>query len=361
LSGATAPPPVAAGPSRLASLDAFRGLAMAAMVLVNNPGDWSTVYPPLLHAEWHGWTPTDLVFPFFLVIVGVAMTFSKRTSVMEAARRALILIGLGLFLAAFPHFELATLRWPGVLQRIGVVFFLAFLVRRYLGRRAQVALAVGILVGYGLLLTRVPIPDGTAPNLEPGTNLAAWVDRAAMGGHLWKSTRTWDPEGLLSTLPALVSVLLGAFAGDLLRAPLPARFKTGGFLAGGAALAALGHLWGLVLPINKALWTSSYVLFSGGWALVVFGLLHFVVDVRGHRTWARPLVVFGRNAILLFVGSGLLARILYVLEWKRPVYDAAFRSWLPPYPASLAFALANLALWYGILFVLDRRRIYLKV
>jgi predicted acyltransferase len=348
---------------RLDSLDAFRGLAMAAMVLVNNPGDWGAVYPPLLHAEWHGWTPTDLVFPFFLFIVGVAMTFSRRASVAEAARRAAILVVLGLLLAAFPRFELATLRWPGVLQRIGIVFFLAFLVKRWLGVRGRALLVIALLLGYWALLTLVPIPGGGPPNLEPGTNLAAWVDRATMDGHLWKSTRTWDPEGLLSTLPALATALLGLFAGERLRAARAPDVRTARELAlAGAALAALGLLWDLVFPINKGLWTSSYVLFTGGAALLVFAALFGAIDVGDRRpAWARPLAVCGRNAILLFVGSSLLAKTLAALDWKRPLHEAVFASWLPPRPASLAFALANLALWYLVLRTLDRRGIYLRV
>lgn len=348
-------------PPRLVSLDAFRGLAMAMMVIVNNPGDWGTVYWPLLHADWHGWTPTDLVFPFFLFIVGVAMTFSRRTSVGEAAKRAAILVGLGLFMAAYPYFRLGELRWPGVLQRIGVVYFLAFLALRWLGRRGMVALTLAILLGYWGLMTLVPIPDGTAPNLEPGTNLAAWVDRATMEGHLWRSTGTWDPEGPLSTLPAVATTLLGILAGWWIRSGRGRREVAAGLAVGGAVGTALGLAWGLVFPINKALWTSSYALFGAGASALALALFYQAYDVRGSRVAARPLTVLGRNAIVLFVGSGLFVRTLLWWGWKGPIYDAAFASWLPPHPASLAFALANLALWYGVLRVLDRKRLYLRV
>jgi len=346
---------------RLQSLDAFRGFAMASMVVVNNPGDWSTVYPPLLHAEWHGWTPTDLIFPFFLWIVGVAMTFSRRDSVLEAARRSLILIGLGLFLAAFPYFDLLHLRWPGVLQRIGVAYFLAFLVRRFLSLRGQVVTVVVTLVGYWALLVRVPLPDGTPANLAPGTNLAAWIDRALMQGHLWKQTETWDPEGLLSTWPAVATVLLGVLAGRWLRASTDRRAVARGLFLAGAIQVAAGLLWGRWFPINKNLWTSSYVVFTAGCSMLVFALFYFAMDVRRRRRWGRPFAVFGRNAIVLFVGSGLLARTLAVLEWKTPLYRALFLSWLSPYGASLLFALANLALWSVLLVWMDRRRLYVSI
>ncbi len=346
---------------RLMSLDAFRGLAIAGMVLVNNPGDWSTVYRPLLHAEWHGWTPTDWIFPFFLFIVGVSMTFSRRASVAEAARRAAILILLGLLLAAYPHFHVLTLRWPGVLQRIGLTYFLAFLATRALRTRGLVVATAVLLLGYWALLTLVPVPDGHAPNLDAGTDLSSWIDRAVMGGHLWSQSKTWDPEGLLSSLPATATVLLGFLAGRWLRSARPEESRSWGLVAAGAAATAAGLAWGLLFPINKNLWTSSYVLFTGGLAAVVLGLFYDVVDRRGRRRWAKPLVVFGRNAILLFVGSGLLARSLGWLGWKQPLYQGAFASWLPPYPASLAFAIANLALWYAVLWLLDRKQIYFHV
>ncbi len=353
--------PSVAVEGRLGSLDAFRGLSVAAMVIVNNPGDWSSVYWPLLHAEWNGWTPTDLVFPFFLFIVGVSLTLSHRSSVLEAARRAAILIGLGLVLAYYPHFDLVHMRWPGVLQRIGLVYFLAFLAKRYLGRRGRSVLTVALLIGYWLLMTRVSVPDGHAPNLEPGTNLGAWLDRALMGGHLWASSVTWDPEGLLSSLPALATALLGLFAGEWLRSARSRTAQVRGLFVAGALLLGAGWLWGLSFPINKSLWTSSYVLFTAGWAALLLGLLVELIDVRGWRAWARPCAVFGRNAILLFVGSGLFVRTLMWFGWIDSIYQIGFRSWLPPYPASLSFAVANLLFWYAILWAMDRRRIYLKV
>jgi len=352
-----------AAPSRrrLESLDAFRGLAVAGMVLVNNPGDWSQVYWPLDHAKWNGWTPTDLIFPFFLFIVGVSITFSRRTGVAAAARRALVLLGIGLFMYAYPTFDFATSRWPGVLQRIGVVYFCAFLAKRLLGVRGRIVLTALLLVGYWLVMTRIPVPGVGPANLWPQTNLGAWLDRTLMGGHLWSGSNTWDPEGILSTFPAVATALLGLFAGEWLRSARSGRQKARGLYAAGALLTAAGLLWGLRFPINKNLWTSSYVLFTGGAAALLLALVYELVDLGGHRRWARPLVVCGRNAITLFVASGLFARTLIYFGWQEPIYRYLFVSWLPPYIDSLGYAIANVLFWYAILWWMDRKRIYLTV
>lgn len=364
---ATTPAPAAAaGTARLVSLDAFRGLTVVAMVLVNNPGSWNHVYAPLRHASWHGWTPTDLIFPFFLFIVGVALTLSRRTRWPAVLRRALLLVGLGLFMAGFPTFPLQTLRWPGVLQRIGACYLAAWVLQRRLRTPALALVTAGLLGGYWALLALVPVPDGAPPNLEPGTNLAAWVDRATMAGHLWSRTKTWDPEGLLSTLPALASTLLGVLAGRHLARAAPGSRTARRLAWSGCALALTGLAWGRVFPINKSLWTSSYVLWSGGLALAAFAGCYWLADVRGRRAWARPFVTFGVNAILVFVASGLLAKLLArthvgASSLQAALHAALFASWLPPAPASLAFALANVAGWYVVLRALERRSIYLTV
>jgi predicted acyltransferase len=356
---------------RLVSLDAFRGLTIAAMILVNNPGDWGHVYWPLEHAPWHGWTPTDLVFPFFLFMVGMALPFSRRTHAGEALRRTLVLAGLGLFMAAYPYFDLGSVRVPGVLMRIAVCYFVAWGIRRLVGPAGQGAIAAFLLVFYWVLMTQVPLPDGTAPNLEPEKNLAAWVDRRLLAGHLWKRSETWDPEGPLSTLPAIATTLFGLLAGAWLRSDRGADRKTGGLLLAGLALVVAGLAWSASFPINKNLWTSSYALFTGGMACYLFGALYWIVDARGHRGWSRPFVVYGRNAILVFVASGLLAKTLALVTVKGPegvavslqtlLHRTAFASWLPAHPASLAYAVANVVFWYAVLRELDRRGIYLKV
>jgi predicted acyltransferase len=351
---------------RLVSLDAFRGLTVASMILVNNPGSWSYVYWPLDHAHWNGWTPTDLIFPFFLFMVGMALPFSRRTRAVEAIRRAAVIGGLGLFLSAYPFFDLATLRIPGVLMRIALCYIAAWAISRVTGPTGQALIACGLLVVYWYLMTCVTVPGGIPPNLEPETNLGAWLDRRLLAGHLWKASKTWDPEGLLSTLPAIATTLLGLLAGRWLRTEGDGNRKTQGLLVAGLVLVALGLWWGRSFPINKSLWTSSYVLFTGGLAAYLFALLYWIADVRGHRSWLGPAVVYGRNAILVFVGSALVVKTLVaikvgestLLAW---LHRVLFASWLPPYPASLAWALANVVLWFFVLRALDRRGVYLKV
>ncbi len=356
---------------RLVSLDAFRGLTIAAMILVNNPGDWGHVYWPLGHAPWHGWTPTDLIFPFFLFMVGMALPFSHRTRAREAVRRTLVLAGLGLFMAAYPYFDLTSVRIPGVLMRIALCYLAAWGIQRRTGTAGRAGLAAFLLVLYWYLMTRVPVPDGAPPNLDPETNLGAWVDRRLLAGHLWKQSRTWDPEGLLSTLPAIATTLLGLLAGGWLRSDRGADRKTAGLLLAGLALVIVGLVWGASFPINKSLWTSSYALFTAGMAAYLFGLLYWIADVRGYRAWCRPFVIYGRNAILVFVASGLLAKTLALVTVNGPdglavslqalLHRTLLASWLPPYSASLAWAVANVLFWYVVLRELDRREIYLKV
>ncbi|HEV3050577.1 MAG TPA: hypothetical protein VGX50_09725, partial [Longimicrobium sp.] len=368
-----------AAPGRLLSLDVFRGITVAGMLLVNNPGSWSAIYPPLKHAEWHGWTPTDLIFPFFLFIVGVSMAFSILPRLGRgdapgrlfgrAAKRGAILIGLGLLLAAFPYYnlDLSHLRFPGVLQRIGLAFTLAAAVVLFLRPRAQVAVAAALLLGYWAAMTLIPVPGYGAGDLSKDGSLAAYVDRAVLGtNHLWASATTWDPEGLLSTLPAVATVLLGVFAGRWMRLDRPASERLVGlFLAGNGGL-VLGLIWDAAFPINKNLWTSSYVVFTAGMALHTLAVCYWLVDVRGRRRWAMPFAWFGMNAIFAFFLSGVMARLLYLIKIdgrtiKDVIFAGAFDSWLPTHDASLAFALCFVALWTGIVWAMHRRGWYLKV
>ncbi len=364
---------------RLLSLDVFRGATIAAMILVNNPGDWGTVYWPLLHAPWHGWTPTDLIFPFFLFIVGVSLTLSKRASFRPALVRSLKLVGLGLLLNLYPYFPIAGLRWPGVLQRIGVCYLAAWAAKRYLRPRSTVLLTLALLVGYWLVMTRLGGPEGHAPNLEVETNLSAQLDRVLLVPHVWSQTKTWDPEGFLSTFPAFATTLLGLLFGEwLLGRTNRSPFRTTlGLLLAGLVLTLLGVAWGewappsLLFPINKGLWTSSYVLLTGGLAAASLGLCYVVVDVAGWRTWATSFISYGRNAIAVFVASGLLADTLGAVRWSdadgtvrslgQRLYDFFPASVLPPYEASLVWALMMVALFYLMAAYMDRRGIYLKV
>jgi predicted acyltransferase len=261
----------AASATRLVSLDVFRGVTMASMVIVNNPGDWGTVYAPLLHAEWHGWTPTDLIFPFFLFIVGISITLSKRPSTWgNIVRRSALILALGLFLSGFPRFDISRWRIPGVLARIAVCYFFAagaYKLSQGDGQRQArflFSVAVVLAVAYWLVMTFVPPPGGTAGDLSPEGNLGAWIDRTLLAGHLWKPR--WDPEGLLSTVPAISTTLLGIVAGLWLgSAEAPSRKASMLALAGVAGI-VVGHVWSVVFPINKNLWTSSYVMFTAGGA-----------------------------------------------------------------------------------------------
>jgi predicted acyltransferase len=362
---------------RLVSLDAFRGATIAAMILVNNPGDWGHVYWPLLHVPWHGWTPTDLIFPFFLFMVGMSLTFSRRLEARPAVTRASKLVGLGLLLNLYPYFPIAGLRWPGVLQRIGVCYIAAWAAKRWLRPRGQAVLAAALLVGYWALMTKVTGPEGLPPNLGMETNLSAQVDRILLVPHVWSVTKTWDPEGVLSTLPAIATTLLGLLFGEWVRSGRRPFTITLGLLTGGLSFTAIGVLWGeaapagLVFPINKSIWTSSFVLLTGGLGAALFGLTYWVVDVAGWKRWAAPFVTYGKNAIAVYVGAGFLADTLLALKWPdasgaavslwRRLYEALYASWLPPLGASLAWALSMVALFYLLARWMDRRGIYLKV
>jgi predicted acyltransferase len=361
------------------SLDAFRGATIAAMILVNNPGDWGHVYWPLLHVPWHGWTPTDLIFPFFLFIVGVSLTLSRRVGWQPALARSLKLVGLGLFLALYPYFDVLGLRWPGVLQRIGVCYLAAWGVKRLFGPRGQAAVAALLLVGYWAVMTRMVGPEGHPPSLEVATNLAGQVDRMLLVPHVWSQTKTWDPEGVLSTFPAIATTLLGLLAGEWLlgRGRRTAFRTTLGPLGAGLVLTSLGIWWGefappwLLFPINKGLWTSSYVLLTGGLAAASLGISYALIDVAGCRRFAAPFVVYGRNAIAVFVASGILADTLSAVRWAGTdgevvslgarLYAIFPASVLGPYEASFVWALLNVLLFYLMAAWMDRRGIYLKV
>lgn len=376
---------------RLISLDVFRGLAIAGMILVNNPGSWAAVYPPLLHAEWHGFTPTDLVFPAFLFIVGTAMAFSlakytmgkkpKSDAYKQIIRRSLILFALGLLLNGSsivmdwllndtPISELANIRIMGVLQRISVAYFLAALAILNLRKKWLLLLAAVILLLYWLAMIFIPVPGYGAGNLTPEANLAGYLDRVILGSnHLYKGG-PFDPEGLFSSLPAVVTVLLGYFAGDWIRnQPIQSRTSMGLLLLGIGSL-ILGWLWGFVFPINKQLWTSSYVLFSAGWALLIFAACYELIEVRRIRRWGFPFQVMGLNAIFVFVVSGLVVRLLYktkiglgedapsMYTW---IYETFFRPWAGDFNGSLLFAIASVLFWWSILYLLYRKGWFFKV
>lgn len=376
--------------NRLLSLDILRGITIAGMILVNNPGNWGTVYPPLLHAKWHGLTPTDLVFPFFLFIVGVAVTLSlsKRKEhgdnqnqlLLQVLRRSLILIGLGLFMAAFPFIDFATgdfvdltkLRFPGVLQRIGIVYFCASFIFLKCNIKWQAIIGAAFLLIYWFLMMVVPVPGVGYPNLEPTTNLAAYVDRIFLTGHMWGATKVWDPEGLLSTLPAIATALSGIMLGHWLRTDKDQVTKTVWIFIAASFAMVIGWLWDLNFPLNKNIWTSSYVVFTAGLALQFFGVCYWLVDVVGYKKWAQPFIIYGTNAITVFVLSGLLAKLLVLIKLpvgsmgeavslKGIIYDNLYLSVFSPLNASLAFALSYILFWLGVMYIFYKKGIFIKI
>jgi predicted acyltransferase len=397
---------------RLQSLDVFRGATVAGMLLVNNPGTWSAIYPPLRHAEWHGWTPTDLVFPFFLFIVGItthlSMTARRARGDSEAAlhrqilRRAAVIFLLGLLLNGFPFFTWGAVagnpdpsfldrvvdrlhhwRIMGVLQRIGIAYGVAALIAVRSTLRTQIIAAAVLLFGYWFVMTVPPVPgtNGTPGALlldTPGATMAAYWDRVfldwsrfGLGNHLWVSSRTWDPEGVLSTAGAVGTVLLGNMAGRWIGSARPLTDRLAALFAAGALTMMAGSMWHWVFPINKSLWTGSYVLFTGGMAAISLATIMWIVDVQQVRGWVRPFVAYGVNPMVAFVGSGIMARLIYSvirvpydgqsISLQAAIYRSAFASWLSPVNASLAFAVCFVVLWYLLLDQLYRRKIVYKV
>lgn len=381
------------------ALDVFRGATIAAMLVVNNPGSWSHVYAPLRHAAWHGWTFTDLIFPLFLFIVGITTHlslsvrkergFSDRAVALMILKRGGLIILLGLLLASFPFFawfdipgspnpsfierveyRFAHMRFPGVLQRIGVAYIAAALLSLRGSVRLQVGITAALLIGYWLAMTVLPVPGtgrlGHELLNEPEMVLSAWIDRKVFGPHLWAQSKTWDPEGLLSTLPAIGTVLLGCLAGRIIRSENPVESRLNRLFVLGSGLACAGLVWNWAFPINKNLWTSSYALFTAGIAAIALASTIWIVDVRRSRWWTLPFVAFGVNPLLAFVGSGLVARLIASLirvPWEGTtvplqvvIHQALFASWLPPKPASLAFAITFVLVWLAILIPLHRRR-----
>lgn len=414
------PPPAPAAPEsstapreRLLSLDVFRGLTIAGMLLVNTPGTWGAIYPPLEHAAWNGWTPTDLIFPFFLFIVGITteLSLSARRGrgddegaiVRQIVRRGALIFLFGFLLNGVPFFTWTAIpgnpdptflqrvvdrlygwRMLGVLQRIGLAYVAGGLISRRASVKQLVAVIAGILLGYWIVLTCLPVPGthGTIGALvldRPEATMAAWWDRTlldwtrfGLGNHIWPVSVTWDPEGFFSTIPAVATCLIGNLAGRwIVKRERPLLDRVSGLFAVGALGIVTGLMWNWALPINKNLWTSSYVLFTAGVAAVALATIVWIVDVQGVKWWVRPWVVYGRNPLIAYVGSFFMARMMYsvlsvsyqgrTMSLQEAVFRAMFLPWASPVNASLAFAVVFVLLWYGILVVLDRRHIILKV
>jgi predicted acyltransferase len=432
--------PDAPNNDRLVSLDVFRGMTIAGMVLVNNPGTWSAIYGPLKHAEWHGITPTDYIFPFFLFIVGVAIPIALARHVrdrpdrgvyLKILSRAAKIFALGLLIYAIPFFDfvktaapqsikllitlsfaaalffylvdrrilagiiagisvlaiaaiyaagieivwydIATMRIPGVLQRIAVCYLIVSLIHLHTDWKQQVGIAAALLLIYWLLMTLMPVPGCDVATIDDkACNLSAYVDRMILTeAHLWSSAKVFDPEGILSTLPALVTTISGVLTGTWLRNDRSKTEKACGLFFAGTILLAAGWSWGLIFPINKSLWTSSYVLYTSGLALLTLGVCYWLIDAKGIRRWSTPFIIFGVNALALYVFSGIMSNLLWQLrvtgatgasaslqEW---IFANFFLSWAAPVDASIAFAVSYVLLWLLLMWLLYRKRIYIKV
>ncbi|GAB5402547.1 MAG: heparan-alpha-glucosaminide N-acetyltransferase domain-containing protein [Aureliella sp.] len=394
---------------RLVSLDVFRGLTIAGMIVVNDPGSWSHVYAPLRHAPWHGLTPTDLVFPFFIFIVGISivLSLSRRrdegqvapTLVGKILWRTAIIFSLGLFMWLFPKFDWSSIRIPGVLQRIALVYGACALLFLFTRWKVQLGLATVLLIGYCAIMQTIrvpidetiaqaietgevatasgttevspqPIPSGFSDaaqaveaNLEPGINLAAWIDRRTTPGRLWE--KTWDPEGLFSTLPAIANGIVGMLLAQLLLIRKEATDRCKILMAAGVCLFACGIAWSWSFPLNKNLWSSSFVLATAGLASLTFGSLYWLVDVKKLQRWTYPFQVFGANAIAAYVLHGLIARLMAIpiAGWTiKPWFmDTLGATGLPLEAVSLMFALLYTLLIYLIVWLMYKRDIFLRV
>jgi predicted acyltransferase len=420
---------------RLLSLDIFRGLAILLMTIVNNPGSWATIYPPLQHAEWHGCTPTDVVFPFFIFIMGVAISFAMPTKTYDSSTfnkiftRSLRMICLGLFFNFFGKIQLFGLegiplvigrlvvtalvgyslmgnfnaklktylavsifiiymilaysgietyenvRLPGVLQRIGIVYFIATLLYLKTSQRTQLVVTVGLLLGYWALITLVPAPGFEVTNLEKGTNLAAWIDGILLKGHMWEGTKTWDPEGILSTIPAIAEGIVGLLIGQLLNnAKLIKTQKATQMFIIGVVLIILGQIWNLIFPINKALWTSSYVLYTTGLATLTLSILYYCIDIANYKKGTKLFLIWGVNPMIVFFLSQIIPQALAMISITNPrtpteqtnLLDYLYIAGIQPFfsnqmTASLVFALVYVGLWTIPLAYFYKNKIYFKV
>ncbi len=380
--------------ARLGSLDAFRGFTIAAMVLVNNPGDWGHVHAPLVHAKWHGWTFTDVIFPFFLFIVGVSMVISTQRALgneIESAPKVrfavlrrlwlrcgfIVLIGFAMNLV--PQFDFSTVRVPGVLQRIGLASAIAAPVVVLGGVRGLIGLMIACFVLYAGLMLYVPVPDATgavaAGVLEAGRDFGAFVDRAVFGNHVWRSAKTWDPEGLVSTLPAVGNVLTGALLAHGLRASrVDDVTKIVWIMTAGVCAISLGEFLGHVLmPVNKNLWTVSYSVLMSGWALLVFGVFFWLMDVWPNvcarveaRRVLQPFTIYGMNALFIFVLSGLIGRLLVFtkiegVSLKAYVFAPLKALPLVPQASSLLYAIAFNGVMFLVAWLMWRKKWFVKI
>jgi predicted acyltransferase len=348
------------------------------MILVNDPGSWQFVYPPLRHAEWHGWTPTDLVFPFFVFIVGAAISLALSRKKEEGAgkgdlylkifRRSVLIFALGLVLRLIPHFDFTALRIPGVLQRIALCYLFAALLYLHSGSKARLGVAVLILAGYWAAMKLWPVPGYGAGVLDYKGNLASYIDLRFLAGHLYEPT--FDPEGILSTFPAIVTAILGTLTGDWLRTSSRPATKTIGLFGAGVVLTGFGLILHPYFPINKKLWSSTFVIFTAGAALLLLAVLYFLIDGRGWKRWATPFFIFGTNPITAYAGSILMVKLLTLVKVSSGgetttlpvwIYQHLFVPWAGNLNGSLAYAVCYVLLWLVLVTPLYRKKIFIKI
>ena len=419
---------------RLTSLDVFRGFTILLMTIVNNPGSWDSIYPPLEHAEWNGCTPTDLVFPFFVFIMGTAIPFAMPVKHFDSGVfnkilvRSLRIFCLGLSLNYFSRIHLFDLegipllllrlvitfavayallgnftlkvktylvfgifalllflayskleafedvRIPGVLQRIGIVYFFASLLYLKTSLKTQLLVVASLLIGYWLIMAFIPVPGFGPANFEKGTNLAAWLDNTVLNGHLWSFSKTWDPEGILSTLPAIGTGIIGMYIGQLLNLPVAKTEIIKKLAISGIVLLILGLIWNTFFPINKSLWTSSYVLYTAGIATICLTLLYYIIDVAHYKKWTKLFLIWGVNPMIVFYFSGIIPRVLSSIKVQNPeiggeeiglqtlIYKFKIAPCFEnPLNASLAYALSCAVFWSFILWILYKRKLIFKV
>ncbi|WP_456313285.1 acyltransferase family protein [Pseudomonas shirazensis] len=419
---------------RLISLDVFRGLTILLMTIVNNPGDWGNVFPPLLHAEWHGCTPTDLVFPFFIFIMGVAVPLAMPDKIYDSTTfnkilvRSLRMLCLGIFFNFFGKIQLFNLdgiplligrlaitiavgyalmgsfsskvknilafsilflylflaysgieayqdvRLPGVLQRIAIVYFVVSLLYLKTSQKTQIITGVVLLLGYWAIMTLIPVPGIGPANLEKGTNLASWLDSVLLKGHMYHETLTWDPEGILSTIPSIVNGIIGLLMGQLLQRNITKTQKAQKMILAGVALIIAGLLWNIVFPINKSLWTSSYVLYTTGLATTFLAILYYIIDIADYKKGFQPFLIWGVNPMIVFFSSQIIPQVLVMIEFQNPhntaektnLLDYLYRYGIAPFfnnpmTASLAGALVYVCIWTFILWIFYRNKLIFKV
>lgn len=419
---------------RLISLDVFRGLTILLMTIVNNPGDWGHVYAPLLHSEWHGCTPTDLVFPFFIFIMGVAVPLAMPTKTWDDTTfnkilvRSLRMFCLGLFFNYFAKIQLFGLdgiplligrlvitvavgyalmgnfsskiknilafsilfiylflaysgieayqnvRLPGVLQRIAIVYFVVSLLYLKTSKKTQIISGIILLLGYWAIMTLIPVPGVGAANLEKGTNLASWLDSILLKGHMYRETITWDPEGILTTIPSIVNGIIGLLIGQIVQRELTKTQKATKIAIAGVALIVAGLLWDIVFPLNKSLWTSSYVLYTTGLAATSLAILYYIIDIADYKKGFKLFLIWGVNPMVVFFFSQIIPQALVMIQVKNPqnpeeninLLNYLYRFGIAPFfsnpmTASLAGALVYVGIWTFILWVFYKNKLIFKV